>query len=73
MGVANADKTEDWTDSDVWCWINVSTTRERKSCYEAMLIQQSTIVTSIIRLVVLIPALTDMDQTWIIAVGCVWM
>jgi hypothetical protein len=30
-------------------------------------------VTSIVRLVVLIPALTDMDQTWIIAVGSLWM
>ncbi|KAH6870269.1 hypothetical protein BKA58DRAFT_384712 [Alternaria rosae] len=32
-----------------------------------------TMVTSIIRLVVLIPALTDMDQPWIIAVGCLWI
>ncbi|CAA9960171.1 hypothetical protein PTMSG1_03577 [Pyrenophora teres f. maculata] len=32
-----------------------------------------TMVTSIIRLVVLLPALTDMDQTWIIAVGSLWI
>ncbi|EUC46563.1 hypothetical protein COCMIDRAFT_35794 [Bipolaris oryzae ATCC 44560] len=32
-----------------------------------------TMVTSIIRLVVLLPALTEPDQTWIIAVGCVWI
>ncbi|CAN9436629.1 unnamed protein product [Alternaria alternata] len=32
-----------------------------------------TMVTSIIRLIVLIPALTDMDQTWIIAVGSLWI
>ncbi|KAL1792577.1 hypothetical protein ACET3X_009084 [Alternaria dauci] len=32
-----------------------------------------TMVTSVIRLVVLIPALTDMDQTWIIAVGSMWI
>ncbi|KAA8618426.1 hypothetical protein PtrSN002B_002980 [Pyrenophora tritici-repentis] len=32
-----------------------------------------TMVTSIIRLVVLLPAITDMDQTWIIGVGSLWI
>lgn len=73
LGIANGDETEDWTDNHVLCWINVSVHREGKSRYEPMLTPYSTMVTSIIRLIVLIPALTDMDQTWIIAVGCLWM
>ncbi|KAH7084862.1 hypothetical protein BKA63DRAFT_498353 [Paraphoma chrysanthemicola] len=32
-----------------------------------------TIVTSIVRLVVLIPALTSMDQPWVIGVGTLWI
>ncbi|KAF1850328.1 uncharacterized protein K460DRAFT_390853 [Cucurbitaria berberidis CBS 394.84] len=32
-----------------------------------------TMVTSIIRLVVLIPSLTNMDQTWVIAEGSLWI
>lgn len=73
LGVANADETEDWTDNHVLCWINVSVYCEGKSRDELLLTLCSTMVTSIIRLIVLIPALTDMDQTWIIAVGCLWM
>lgn len=32
-----------------------------------------TMVTSIIRLIVLLPALTSMDQTWVIGEGTLWM
>src|SRR5690242_7963419 len=32
-----------------------------------------TIVTSIIRLLVLLPSLTTMDQTWVIGEGTLWM
>ena len=30
-------------------------------------------ITSIIRLIVLIPSLTDMDQTWVIGEGSLWI
>jgi hypothetical protein len=30
-------------------------------------------ITSIIRLIVLIPSLTDLDQTWVIAEGSLWI
>ncbi|KAF2010250.1 hypothetical protein BU24DRAFT_73590 [Aaosphaeria arxii CBS 175.79] len=32
-----------------------------------------TIVTSIIRLIILLPSLTTMDQTWVIGEGCLWI
>jgi hypothetical protein len=32
-----------------------------------------TIVTSIVRLIVLLPALTTMDQTWVVGEGSLWM
>jgi hypothetical protein len=32
-----------------------------------------TMITSIIRLIVLIPSLTDLDQTWVIAEGSLWI
>jgi hypothetical protein len=33
----------------------------------------STIVTSIVRLIILLPSLTTADQTWVIGEGCLWM
>jgi hypothetical protein len=33
----------------------------------------STIVTSIIRLIVLIPSLTSTDQPWVVGEGVLWM
>jgi hypothetical protein len=35
--------------------------------------RESTIVTSIVRLIILLPSLTTADQTWVIGEGSLWM
>jgi hypothetical protein len=43
------------------------------SSIHLVLTERSTIVTSIVRLIILLPSLTTMDQTWVIGEESLWM
>jgi hypothetical protein len=67
---ADAEQAEVWPSGYLWCRVHVSMyPASRGHCAN----ERSTIVTSIVRLIILLPALTTADQTWVIGEGSLWM
>lgn len=74
LGTSDADEAEGRPHWNVWRRVYVSANALSLTSYCLCIADlRRTIVTSIVRLIILIPSLTSVDQNWVIAEGTLWM
>lgn len=68
--IEHAEEQEDRSTDCLCCRFSVS---HSSAILWPKLTSTSTLVTSIVRLVLMIPMVKNMDQTWVVSVPCIWM